>query len=320
MKGDRRDFIRLLGSGIALLCGSTASASAKGETLAIHHATRNTLLGAVGVRLPRFGAPPASFKGYPGFDRLALPNLSSKPALELHEAVAAAGRPGGFESGSISLSLLSRILHFTNGVTSRVGRPSPVPGLRAAPSAGALYAGEVYLVAERVRGLADGVYYYAVEEHDLIRLRSGSQLQKVVRAVREPGKIENAAAAILLTNVFARYSWKYANRGYRYALIDCGHIGENLRLAASSAGLGWTRAWRFQDDAVNALLELDGREEAVCAVHAFGPVTAAAASTPGTVRPLIEKAEAAPEKLQRSGSLPARFHEASKLVPAPLGE
>ena len=46
-------------------------------------------------------------------------------------------------------------------------------------------------------------------------------------------------AAILLSNVFERYSWKYANRGYRYALIDSGHIGENLRLAARSASPGW---------------------------------------------------------------------------------
>jgi SagB-type dehydrogenase family enzyme len=174
-------------------------------------------------------------------------------------------------------------------------------------------------VAERVRGLAAGVYYYAVEEHELIAVRSGSRLQEVAGAVMEPGMIEGAAAAILLSNVFERYSWNYANRGYRYALIDSGHIGENLRLAARSAGLGWTQAWRFEDDALNALLEVDGRGEAVCAVHAVGHLTAVA-STSGTVRSLIERAEAAPGRPQRSGSLPARFHEASKLVPAPLRE
>jgi SagB-type dehydrogenase family enzyme len=175
------------------------------------------------------------------------------------------------------------------------------------------------VVAERVRGLAAGVYYYAVEEHELIAVRSGSGFQEVVRAVTEPGRVEGAAAAILLTNVFERYSWRYGSRGYRYALIDSGHIGENLRLAARSAGLGGTQVWRFEDDALNALLGVDGREEAVCALHAIGPVTATAA-TSRTVRPLIEKVEAAPEKLPRSGPLPARFHEASKLVPASIRE
>lgn len=320
MRTDRRDFFRLLGSTMAVLSGCTSSASAREGPLAIHHATRNTLLGAIGARLPRLGGPPAPFKRYPGFDRLALPAFSSKPALELPEAVAAASGPERFVAESIPLNLLSRILHFTNGVTKRRGSSSPLPGLRAAPSAGALYAGEVYVVAERVRGLAPGVYYYAVEEHELIAVRSGSRLQEVAGAVTEPGTIEGAAAAILLSNVFERYSWNYANRGYRYALIDSGHIGENLRLAARSAGLGWTQAWRFEDDALNALLEVDGREEAVCAVHAIGPVTTAGAPTSRTVRPLIEKAEAAPGKLPRSGPLPARFHEASKLVPTPLRE
>jgi SagB-type dehydrogenase family enzyme len=239
--------------------------------------------------------------------------------MDLHEAVAVVGGGESFESAPIPVSLLSRILHFTNGVTSRVGRPPPLPGLRAAPSAGALYAGEVYLVAERVRGLAAGVYYYAVEGHELIALRAGSRLPDVMGAVEAPGTIENAAAAIVLTNVFERYSWKYANRGYRYALIDTGHIGENLRLAARSANLGWVQAWRFEDDALNAVLGVDGREEAVCAVHAIGPVTATASAF-GTGRSLIEKAEVAGRMSRQSGPLPARFHEGSKLVPAPPRE
>jgi SagB-type dehydrogenase family enzyme len=319
LKTDRRDFFRLLGSTIALLSGGRSSASEREGPLAIHHATRNTLLGAVGSRLPRLGGPPSPFKVYSGFDRLALPTFRSKPSLPLRQAIATAAGPERFEVKPIPLSCLSRILHFTNGVTSGAESSSSAFGLRAAPSAGALYAGEVYLVAERVRGLAEGVYYYAVEEHELVALRSGSWLREVAGAVTEPGAIEGAAAAILLTNVFERYSWRYANRGYRYALIDSGHIGENLRLAARSAGLGWTQAWRFEDDALNALLQVDGREEAVCAVHAIGPV-AAAAPTSRTVRPLLEKLEVAPEKLPRSGPLPTRFHEATKLVPAPSRE
>jgi SagB-type dehydrogenase family enzyme len=317
LKADRRGFFRFLGSTIALLSCGASRASAGEEVLAIHRATRNTLLGALGARLPRLGGPPPPFKRYPGFERVELPKFGSEPALVLPEAIAAADGRERFDAKSISIGQLSRILHFTNGVTS-----SPFSGfaLRAAPSAGALYAGEVYLVAERVAGLAAGVYYYAVGEHALISLRSGSRLKEVADAVAQVGEIAGAAAAILLTNVFERYSWRYANRGYRYALIDSGHIGENLRLAATSAGLGWTRAKRFEDDALNALLEVDGREEAVCAVHAIGSVTGAGAPASRSIRPLAEKLEVAPEELPRSGPLPARFHEATKLVPAPRRE
>jgi len=102
-------------------------------------------------------------------------------------------------------------------------------------------------------------------------------------------------------------------------LIDSGHIGENVRLATASAGLGHISVSRFEDDALNALLEVDGREEAVCAVHAIGPASAAV-PTFRMVRPLVEKAEAVPGRLQESGSLPARYHEATKLVPAPVRE
>jgi len=320
LKTDRRSFFRLLGSAIAWLSGHARGASAEEGPLEIHRATRNTVLGGVGARLPRLGGPPSPFKLYPGLDQFALPSFSSKPALPLPEAVASVTGPGRFATEPIPLSRLSRILHFTNGVTGGRKRSSSTPGLRAAPSAGALYAGEVYVVAERVRELAPGVYYYAVEEHELIAVRSGSLLRDVAGALAEPGAIEGAAAAILLTNVFRRYSWRYANRGYRYALIDSGHIGENLRLAATSAGLGWTQTLRFEDDALNALLGVDGREEAVCAVHAIGPVTGAGASTSRTVRSLGEKVEVAPEKLPRGGPLPARFHEATKLVPAPRRE
>jgi hypothetical protein len=89
LKTDRRDFFRLLASSIALLSGGPSSASAEEGPLAIHHATRNTPLCAIGARLPRLGGRPAPFKRYPGLDRLTLPAFSSKPALELPESVAA---------------------------------------------------------------------------------------------------------------------------------------------------------------------------------------------------------------------------------------
>jgi SagB-type dehydrogenase family enzyme len=176
-----------------------------------------------------------------------------------------------------------------------------------------LYAGEVYVVAEQIQGLASGLYYYAVEQHQLIQLRVGSLLAEVGRSVERPTEIENAAAAVLLTNVFGRYTRRYANRGYRYALIDSGHIGENLRLAASSFGFADSSALRFWDDQLNDLLGIDGRSEAVCAIHAVGRGGAPADRTPAYERRLIEA--------QRSGSTPLdipiieRFHQATKLVP-----
>ena len=138
------------------------------------------------------------------------------------------------------------ILRFANGVTARRGLAQVA--LRAAPSAGALYAGELYVVAEHVRDLEPGVYYYAVLDHTLVRVRSGPVLEGMVAALERPSSLAGAAAVVVLTNVFARYAVRYANRGYRYALIDSGHIGANLRLAAHALGLSETSPALFEDD------------------------------------------------------------------------
>jgi SagB-type dehydrogenase family enzyme len=135
----------------------------------------------------------------------------------------------------------------------------------------------------------------------------------VARALERPEGVENAAAVVLLSNVFGRYTWRYANRGYRYALIDTGHIGENARLAAVSAGLAERASLRFHDDLLNSLLEVDGRAEAVCALHAVGRRGRRAGKPGGSDRRFAEKRHL-PEALAQAPA-PERYHEATKLVP-----
>ncbi len=312
MEADRRGFFRIVASTIALLARGPGLARAQERASEIHRSTRNTLLGALGERGRGFGTPPPPFKPYPRFQRLELPAVASEPALALAKAVRDYSPAGGLSATPLSLNELGRILYFTNGVTGRTRAGSRTVHLRAAPSAGALYAGEVYVVAERVRGLPSGLYYYAVRDHQLVEIRPGKLLEEVARGLEQPQAIESAGAAILLTNLFHRYTGRYANRGYRYALIDSGHIGENLRLAAASAGLRQSGPLRFEDDRLNGLLRVDGREEAVCAVHFLGhPGPGAEAS--GSVRGFVEKHRV--HALPEQGPVIQRYHEATKLVP-----
>ncbi len=312
MEIDRRSFFRLLGAGLAVLSGRPASARSRDRAPEIHSSTRNTVFGGLGRKLwPNAALLP--FKSYPGAKRIGLPALETQPGLALAEAVRGYTLARGFEPAALSISQLGRLLYFSNGVTSVRRSGSRSIRLRAAPSAGALYAGEVYVVAERVRELAAGVYYYDVHRHALVRLQDGSRFDEVVRAVEDPGQLENAAAAILLSNVFARYAGRYANRGYRYSLIDSGHIGEKLRLAATSAGLAEASPLRFHDDRLNALIEVDGRAEAVCALHAVGRRATSRAAPPRPLRRLVEMQRASDFSMP-AGPVPTRYHEATKLV------
>lgn len=317
MRFDRRDFLGWSLSHLVVLTLPRTSHAAEGPDLyGIHAATRNTTLGVLRSPLRRrFARSPLRYKPYKGRERIRLPESSEprgRPLLEvLREAV------GEVPIGPRPLSLgqVARLLQLSNGVTGSVGVGPNAIALRAAPSAGALYSNEVYLVAVQVEGLASGVYNYDVLRNALVPLRRGELRSELADALPEPSRAHNAPAFVLLTNVFDRYTGRYANRGYRYSLIDSGHIGENLRLAARAQGLHAAEIARFYDDRLHELLEIDGRREAVCGMYAVGR-----AQSGDILRPALAS-RGASEKRERGsssdGSDPERYHEGSKLVPDP---
>ena len=303
MRIDRRAFMRTIAATAAWLTTGAARAEDTTWQSEIHQQTRNTRWGPAGRTWWPTRRRTERVKDYPGRPRVALPAPRAPETRSLASVVAgwdAAGR--GLADDPLTLPELSRLLYFANGITR-------TPLLRAAPSAGALYAGEIYVITDRVSGLEPGLYYYRPPEQELVRLSAGRHVDAVRAALEQPAEIGNAPVVVLLTNVFARYGWRYANRGYRYALIDTGHIGENLRVASRSAGLAERSPLRFADDPLNDLLGVDGRQEAVCALHAAG--------RPGAVNTSDEK-----RSLHESRQAPAgwgtteRYHARTRLVAA----
>jgi SagB-type dehydrogenase family enzyme len=317
---DRRGFLGLVAGALgasALPAGTEARAAVR--ALEIHRITRNTRAGAIRERIAAWrDAPPA--KEWPGAPRTHLPEVALGASRALAATVRGFAPAAGFRADGLPLATLARLLHQTNGVTGELSSEGGSVALRAAPSAGALYAGEVYVAAERIRGLAPGLYHFSVLERALVRLRGGRLLAEVGAALEEPERVRGAAFAVLLTNVFGRYAVRYGNRGYRYALIDTGHIAENLRLAAAADGLAEAGFARFEDERLDSLLGLDGRAEAVCFVSAVGQPSSSRAS--GVQRTLAERD---PRTALAPGSSVLRYHRATRLVrvagaPAPAGE
>ena len=313
METGRRAFLHLAGSIVAALL-RVRPARARGSTAPpeIHTTTSNFLLGPRGTRRR---TEHERFWTHVGLPREELPALVEPSGLPLLEAVRSYAPARGFTDAPLSRAELARLLYFCNGATGRVSDGMTRFDLRAAPSAGALYAGEVYVVVDRVTGLTPGIYAYSVPEHALVRLRAGAFTHDVHAAVERPGALRGAAVYVLLSNVFGRYTSRYANRGYRYALIDTGHIGENLRLAATSAGLSEATEWRFHDTALDRLLQIDGREEAVCAVHALGRGAVDSPTSSSERRRLIEVQYVRGEAPLDGGDLLTRYHAATRLVP-----
>ena len=142
--------------------------------------------------------------------------------------------------------------------------------LRTAPSAGALYPVETYVVAHRVDGLERGVYHYAVLDRALERLRAGDARLDVMHAALDQGIAYEAAAVFVWSAVWQRSIWKYGQRAYRYVPLDAGHIAENVALAAVGLGLGSCQIAAFYDDEANDLLGLDGESESAIYMTVVG--------------------------------------------------
>lgn len=158
------------------------------------------------------------------------------------------------------------------------GRRGVLPGgsihiyERTVPSAGAMYPLEIYVLARRVTGLPPGVHHYAIATHGL-ELLSDTPLSARFLADIFMGQpyATNAATVVVLTAVLGRTTKKYLDRGYRYALLEAGHVCQNMTLAAAALGLGCLSLGGFFDDMLAGLLGTLAEEEPPLYALALGP-------------------------------------------------
>jgi len=202
-----------------------------------------------------WGDRPERYKTYPQAEQIALPDPHGYRGLSLGEAIETRRSIRDYRDEALSLEELSRLLHAAQGITA------PRRGFRAAPSAGALYPIETYAVVHDVSGLETGLYHYAVLDHRLEQLQARNLRGAIMIAGIGQEMLGQSQVCFVLSVIFQRLRWKYRERTYRYSLLEAGHIGQNLYLAATSMGLGACAVGAFLDDELNDLLELDGQEE-----------------------------------------------------------
>jgi SagB-type dehydrogenase family enzyme len=190
-----------------------------------------------------------------GAARVRLPPPRSEGEISLEAVLRTRRSRREYGREPLALGEIGQLLWAAQGVTNRH------QGLRAAPSAGALYPLESYVLAGRVTGLPAGVYRYRPEEHLLDRLFEGDRRDSLCRAALSQHSISLAPAVLVFAAVFARTTAKYGRRGIRYVYMDLGHATQNLYLQAESLGLGTVFIGAFDDGAVRRVLDLPAGEE-----------------------------------------------------------
>jgi SagB-type dehydrogenase family enzyme len=157
---------------------------------------------------------------------------------------------------AMSLNELNLLLWSSQGITADMGQYQ----LRTAPSSGALFPIETYLVVNAVDGLEPGIYHLDVKNWQLEGIRMGDFRARGHAALRGQAMTEHAAVNVVWTAVMERCRAKYFERAYRYVWWDSAAVMENFLLAATGLGLGACAMGSWYDDLVHDLLEIDGKQ------------------------------------------------------------
>lgn len=159
----------------------------------------------------------------------------------------------------LSPELLSRLLAFSCGSTRAFPGPNG-PGQmfhRASPSAGATYPLEIYPIVLRVAGVPPGVYHYSLHSHSLELIRPGLFNRVLPPWTLNQPYLGDTSVVFVMAGFSERIFPRYGQRGYRYMLIEAGHIGQNLYLLSTAYGLGAMADGGFVDKTINELLGLN---------------------------------------------------------------
>jgi SagB-type dehydrogenase family enzyme len=206
------------------------------------------------------------YKTYPRLPKIPLSD--ERPAADFFELASRRASRRDFTREPVSKREVSILLRYACGVAGALedGRAR-----RAHPSGGARFPIESYpIVLKAADNLPAGLYHYAVKAHALDVLWQRPFADEQVDGLFMYPWVKDAAVAIVLTAVFWRAQRKYGERGYRYVLLEAGHIGQNLSLICAALGLSCCALGGTRDEAVEKLLDIDGVTESVVYAVAIG--------------------------------------------------
>lgn len=207
------------------------------------------------------------YKGYPRFSALKLAEATDFKN-RFGEVLKNRRSTRNFSNNKISYQKLSNILYYSGGEYK-------VPNLnntnyRFYPSGGARYPLEIYPIVRKVDGLKEGVYHYYVRNNLLEILEKRKILQSFVKKAFVQPDWQGASVFLAITAVMSRSQIKYQERTYKLALIELGHLCQNIYLICSALNVGCCEINGYDDPSFNELLDIDGIKETMLIVIALG--------------------------------------------------
>jgi SagB-type dehydrogenase family enzyme len=176
---------------------------------------------------------------------IRLPKPREKGSTSVEETLNKRRSVRDYKRGPLSLEQVSQLLWGASG--RNLYR-------RTAPSAGATYPLEIYLVVGEVEGLEPGIYHYSTPKHSLEMTKEQDVRNRLSRAAFGQEMIKEAPVNIIIAADYGRTTGHYGQRGNRYVHMEVGHVGQNVSLQAIALGLGTVMIGAFEDKEVKEVL------------------------------------------------------------------
>jgi len=215
---------------------------------------------------PDWSLQPDKYKNYPNNPKIELHKPDNVKTDTLDFSIKNRKSVRDFSEEPLSKDHLSYLLWASTGIQ----RKKQGFEYRTAPSAGALYPIETYVVINNVKSIEQGIYHYNIEHHQLEEIKKRDYRSAITEAALNQPMCYHAAAVFIWTAIFNRSKCKYGQRAYRYIYLDAGHIAENLALSATSINLGTCQIAALYDDEVNKIIDVDGIKESTIYLSVVG--------------------------------------------------
>lgn len=183
----------------------------------------------------------------------------TEPHVGLYQALTQRRSVRQYSSIPMTMGELSLLLDGTFRIQRVLG--DNIASFRPAPSGGARHPFETYLVINNVKGLAKGVYHYLPLSHQLEKLSDEIEEETIVGSVNGQKFAATANVVFYFSIVPYRAEWRYGLKSHKVMLIDLGHLGQNLYLAAEGIDAGACAIASYDQEKADAIFDLDGTDE-----------------------------------------------------------